>query len=209
MCISSEVSMIAFLYCSVTSIFLYQRNRPNDRWIAFLAGYLGTMQLLEYLMWSDQECSGLNQISTDLGFIHNILQPIVSLLVAYLIIGKIPLWSYIPLIAYLIYSLPKIVSEKKQGQCSKPCSSEKIGLSWAYTKTKESMLVWLIFTIALCSPLLLMKKNGLIYFSFLMGTYILSHFIAQERCMGSAIPSNGSWWCLMATMMPTIAYFIN
>ena len=91
MCISGEVSISAFVFCSITCVYLYKRNRPNDRWIAIVFGYLGIMQLLEYFMWIDQECSGLNQIATDLGFIHNILQPVISLSVAYYFTsGKIP-----------------------------------------------------------------------------------------------------------------------
>ena len=209
MCISAEVSISVFILCSVTCIYLYKRNKQNDRWIAIVYGYLGSMQLLEYLMWIDQECSGLNQIATDLGFIHNILQPFVSLLVAYFMINKLPKWVYVPLLIYIIYSLPKIYKSKTNNQCSKPCSDEKIGLSWQYTNTKNSTIVWMIFTIALCVPFLTMKKNGYIYFLLLVGAYIVSHFIAKNRCQGAIIPSNGSWWCIMATLIPLIAIFIN
>jgi len=167
------------------------------------------MQLLEYLMWIDQECSGLNQIATDLAFVNNILQPVVSLLVAYVMIRKIPKWSYLLLLLYLVFSLPKIWEAKTEDQCAKPCSEENIGLSWEYTNTKQTEIVWIIFALAVSMPFLLMKKNGFIYFLLVMGTYIISHFIAQDRCNGSLIPSNGSWWCLMAVFGPLFAIFIN
>ena len=209
MCINAEVSISAFIFCSITCIYLYMRNKMNDRWIAIFFGYIGIMQLFEYLMWIDQECSGLNQLATDLGFIHNILQPVLSLLVAYLMVKKLPKWIYIPLFVYIIYSIPKIIKSKKKGQCSKPCSDKNIGLSWEYTNTEQLNKVWLIFTIAACIPFLTMKKNGSIYFTLLIGTYILSIFIAQNRCQGAIIPSNGSWWCLMASLIPLSAIFIN
>ena len=133
-------------------------------------------------MWVDQECSGLNQIATDLGFIHNILQPFVSLLVAYLMIKKLPRLIYIPLLLYIIYPCPKIWKSKVANQCSKPCSDEKIGLSWKYTNTESPTIVWLIFTLDLSSPSLLMKRNGFIYFSLIIIIYIISHFIAINRC---------------------------
>jgi hypothetical protein len=167
------------------------------------------MQLLEYLMWIDQECSGLNQIATDLGFIHNILQPILSFFIAYLMINKIPKWSYIPLILYIIYSLPKIWAAKEKNQCSKPCSKDNIGLSWKYTNTDDSRIVWLLFAIALSMPFFLMKNKGYIYFLLIMIIYFISYFIALNRCSGSIIPSNGSWWCLMAVFIPLSAIFIN
>ena len=210
MCISGEVSISAFVFCSITCVYLYKRNRPNDRWIAIMFGYLGTMQLLEYFMWIDQECSGLNQIATDLGFIHNILQPVISLSVAYYFTsGKIPSYMYLIFILYLFTSLPEIIKVKKVNQCSKPCSEENIGLSWEYTNTKYPTYVWAIFCLALVVPFLSMKINSHIYSLFLIGIYIASHFIAKNRCQGSIIPSNGSWWCLMAVFGPLIALFIN
>ena len=209
MCIDKEVSISAFALCSITCIYLYKRNKVNDRWIAILFGYLGTMQFLEYLMWMDQECSGLNQVATNLGFIHNILQPFVALLVASIMIKKIPNGIYIPFLAYLVYSLPRIYDKKNNDQCSKPCSEEKIGLSWEYTNTDNSSLVWLIFAIALSVPFLAMENNGYAYFALTMAMYTASHFIAQNRCKGAIIPSNGSWWCLMATIIPLFAIFIN
>ena len=209
MCINDKVSLSAFLFCSLICLLLYKRNKVNDRWIAITYGYFGIMQFLEYLMWIDQECSGLNQIATDLGFIHNILQPFVSLLVAYLMTNKLHKFMYIPLLLYVIYSLPKIWKSKTVNQCSKPCSDEKIGLSWEYTNTENPTIVWLIFTSALSLPFLLMKKTGFIYFSLLIITYIISNFISVNRCKSVAIPSNGSWWCLMATVIPFMAWFIN
>ena len=209
MCINDRVSISAFLFCSLICLFLYKRNKQNDRWIAIMFGYLGTMQFLEYLMWIDQECNGLNQFATDLGFVHNILQPLISLLVAYFFINKIPIWQYLITMLYLIYSLPKIWLSKKPEQCSKPCSKDEIGLSWEYTNTMNSVIVWLIFLLALGSPFLLMKKNGFMYFSLLIITYIISYFISVNRCKNSVVPSTGSWWCLMATIIPFMALFIN
>jgi len=201
--------MTAFLGCSILCIFLYNRNYSNDRWVAIIIGYLGTMQLLEYLMWIDQECTGLNQIATNIGFVHNILQPILSFIVAYTMTPKMPYWSYLLLLLYLVYSLPKISNKKTDNQCSKPCSKENVGLSWEYTNTDNSLSVWMIFALALSAPFLTMNKNGHIYFALLIGTYVLSCFIAQTRCTGSVIPSNGSWWCLMTTVIPFLAIFIN
>jgi len=211
MCISGEVSISAFVFCSITCVYLYKRNRPNDRWIAIMFGYLGIMQLLEYFMWIDQECSGLNQIATDLGFIHNILQPVISLLVAYLMIKKVPNWSYLLLLLYLVISLPKILAAKEENQCSKPCHGSDIGLTWDYVIVDYSYLVWILFAIALAAPFLLMKKNGYIYASFLMIIFAISHFIALRRCKRdiNINAPTGSWWCLMAVFGPLIAIFIN
>ena len=82
MCINEKVSMTAFITCTIASLYLFYRNNKYDRWVAIFFFYIGLMQLLEYFMWIDQECKGLNQISTDIGFWHNIFQPVASFVIA-------------------------------------------------------------------------------------------------------------------------------
>ena len=101
MCINAEVSLIAFIYCSTTSYYLYWRNNINDRWIALLFGYIGIMQLLEYIMWIDQKCVGINQLATSIGGWFVISQPLVSIVIAYYMNNRnIPIWIYGILILY-------------------------------------------------------------------------------------------------------------
>lgn len=211
MCINEEVSMITFTVCMVSCFYLYNRNHTNDKWVAIMFGYLGTMQLLEYLMWKDQECNGLNQIATDIGFIHNILQPFISLLVAYHFTnGKIPVYVYVVFIIYLVTSLPKIIKEKNKNQCSKPCNGGEVGLSWNYTNTETPTYVWGVFCLALICPFLTMKTNGKTYALILLGAYVFAHFISIERCPNNKqAPPNGSWWCIMASLVPLIAIKLN
>ena len=211
MCINEKVSLAAFAICSLSCIYLFKRNNKNDRWISIIFGYLGSMQLLEYLMWKDQGCTGLNQFATTLGFFHNILQPLISLLIAYYFTGgKIPSYIYIIFIIYLISSLPQIIKMKKKNQCSLPCNNGEVGLSWKYTNTKYQVYVWGIFCLAIIVPFLSMKENGKIYAGSILGIYILAHFISISRCpKNKGSPPNGSWWCMMAAFIPLLAIKIN
>ena len=208
MCINEKVSLSVFILCTVTCTYLYKRNNRNDKWIAVLFIYLGSMQFLEYLMWKDQECKGLNQFATNIGFWHNILQPVVSLAIAYYFTdGNLPNWIYMIFIVYIIYSFPKIWKSKKDNQCSKPCGSDTVGLSWEYTNTNNSTIVWGIFCLALSAPLFAMEQW--IYGILVIFTYILSYFISIYRCPNYKIPPNGSWWCFMAGFIPLLALKIN
>jgi len=206
MCISEEVSMGAFIVCMIACIYLYKRDKGNDKWIAILFGYLGTMQFLEFLMWRDQGCTGLNQWATNVGFIHNILQPIVSIAIAYYFVGTLPWYVYVCFALYVFTSLPQINAMKKPNQCSLPCKGSD-GLSWKYTNTKYNTYVWAIFCIALMAPITTMKGDGHIYAGLVVATYILSHFISVSRCPKSVSPPNGSWWCLMASVIPLYTVF--
>jgi hypothetical protein len=215
MCLSEGVSLFVFILCSLTCVYLYQRNRVNDRWIAILFGYIGTIQLLEYFMWKDQECSGLNQQSSRIAFYIVMLQPIVSLLVAYHFTkGKIPIWLYMINIIYvifIIYVIPISYSKLEDYPCTKPCDGSQIGLNWApvVSAVPAPTLLWIIFFIALISPLLLMKKNGRLFFIINLIIWLLSGIIGSYRCQGIVNIPSGSLWCMMAFMGPFIAVFIN
>ena len=209
MCVNKEVSLVAFVVCISACTYLYRRNNPNDRWIAFAFIYFGTMQLIEYFIWSDQACSGLNQRMTSIGLWHTILQPLMTLALAYYFTGgNLPIYVYLVVGLYIVTSLPHIWKAKKPGQCSLPCGNS-VGLSWDYTNTKSQTYVWGIFCIALAIPFLCMKKDGEKYAALIIGTYVLAHFISVARCPASASPSNGSWWCLMVVIIPILAIQIN
>ena len=121
MCVNKEVSITVFIICSCACLYLFKRNRLNDRWIAIFFIYIGCIQYLEYLMWTDQECNGLNQWATDVAFWHNIFQPFLSLVWAYYFTnGKLPIWVYIMFFLYVTTSLPKIYDKRGINQCSKP-----------------------------------------------------------------------------------------
>lgn len=216
MCVNAEVSIIAFLYCSITSYCLYKRNKKNDRWIAILFSYIGIMQLLEFFMWIDQECSGINQMASKIATIQVVLQPIISFgLVYYINNGNIPLWLYSILMIYILYSIPKIYNvniKKNISDCAQPCKNYKYGLSWEWTDigdTLSNFLVWFIFAICLGAPFLIIKNRGYIYFAFIIISWMLATLIGHYRCGVLFNTPSGSFWCLFAIFGPTLAYFVN
>ena len=211
MCVNEYVSMAVFIICTALCIYLYKRNNVNDRWIASLFLFVGTMQLLEFVMWMDQECNGANQLATDIAFWQNILQPIVAIIAAYVFTkGQIPIYIYIPTIVYLFFSIPIIMNTKQPDKCTKTCEGSNVGLAWEYTNTKHLNLVWLIFLIALVTPFFTMPENAIVYTAILIITYIISLFISKFRCANTnVVPTSGSWWCLLAFTTPLAAVFVN
>ena len=209
MCVTEEVSISVFTICTIACIYLYKRNNPNDRWIAILFGYIGLIQLLEYFMWKDQECKGLNQTATKISFYFVLLQPIVSFLVAYSMTnGKLPIRLYTITIMYIIYAIPILYSKLEDNQCSKPCGGSEIGLNWQWTDVDigegsiDGTLVWFIFFLAIASPILLMKNGGKLYFALNLITWVLAGIIGSYRCHGPINIPSGSLWCLMAFFTP-------
>ena len=209
MCITKEVSLSVFIICSLSCIYLYQRNLPNDRWVAILYGYIGIMQLLEYFMWKDQECSGLNQKATKIALYILVFQPIISFLVAYIMTnGKLPNWLYMITMIYIIYVISKISFKDKDNKCTKPCDGSNYGLNWPWA-TGSNTLLWIVFFCGIASPFLLMKKTGNIFFIFNLIIWLLSGIIGSYRCQGLVDIPSGSLWCMMAFLGPLVGIYIN
>jgi len=208
MCITKEVSLITFTLCTVASIHLYQRNNLNDRFVAYIFGYIGIMQFLEYLMWTDQECSGLNQIASFLAFYHVIFQPIIILLLIYFLVTKnIPIIICLIFLAHILYVIPELYKNFNKNECSKPCPGSKIGLSWDWAY--NTLIVWSVFFLSLATPFLLLK-NGSIWFIYALIIWITSGLVGSTRCKGGLVNiPNGSLWCMMAFLGPLFKIYLG
>lgn len=172
------------------------------------------MQLLEYFMWIDQNCNLINKISTKIGFYQNLLQPIVSIIVAIYYtkknLKKFHLF-YITSIIYIFFVIPNLFINgyKMSNSCTKPCNNNRYGLSYKYIYLKFKNITWLLFLLALATPFSLMKKNGYKYIFLASLTYVIALFIDMFRKCNTGIPSAGSWWCLLGTTISLFAIFIN
>jgi len=206
MCITKEISLLTFTVCSLSCLYLFKRNKKNDRLFSLLFGYIGFVQFLEYLMWIDQECSGFNQKVTKISGYFIILQPIISVLLFYLFIKiDIPPYIYGITLLYIFYAIPILYSNIKDNQCSKPCEGSEIGLHWPWVP--DNIFLWTLFFLSLSLPFLLIN-NG-IYFSLMTMVWILSGLIGSYRCKGILPIPSGSLWCLMAFTGPLFKIYYS
>ena len=81
MCYSASASLGSFLISLVGFLYLYYRNKRNDRMLGFLVLGISIMQIGELLIHLDIDCkTGLNKIGSILGmFSHSIIQPAFAL----------------------------------------------------------------------------------------------------------------------------------
>ena len=68
-------------------IAIYKTNEFNNKWIALFMIYILQMQLLEAIMWLDQNCEGYNQKASLIAYFFTIYQPLVNYLVMLYIVG--------------------------------------------------------------------------------------------------------------------------
>ena len=110
-------------------------------------------------MWLDQKCGDLNLCVTQIARLQNALQPLVSLLMAFMFARDEAASAILPLLLifalYAYASLPSIMTAPIG--CSQPCEGSKQGLSWTYTTGRP--LPWWIFTLALVAPLYTLPQN--------------------------------------------------
>ncbi len=215
MCVSKEVSLIAFGVAEFACVWLWIRNRPHhDRWISLFSGYIGLMQLLEFAMWSDQSCGQLNMIATRVAFFQNLLQPVVSCVVAWWYCENgLALYAICLLVVWVGVYVPAQLSQWSHELCTLACgdAASHSGLAFPYTNFEKipgstQQLVafcWTLFALTLCAPFLNGKHTRLYCWLGLL-TWGLGYVISTTRPCHHA-PTAGSWWCLLATIVPCVA----
>lgn len=97
MCWSAAVSLGTYLFSAGAGVASYviHRKVPNLLYMNFVH-----MQLLEYFMWRDQGCAGVNQLANRLGLTLIAMQPLCSLL------SDSPFWSKPQLSSLPVQLLP-------------------------------------------------------------------------------------------------------
>lgn len=216
MCISREVSLVALAVSGATCIWLWLRNRPHhDRWIAIFSGYTGLMQLLEFTIWSDQNCGQVNMISTQIAFFHNLLQPVVSCMAAWWFCEKgLPLYSSCIMMLWVAIYVPMHLQQWRDDMCTKACgrAENQFGLAFPYTNFSNSIptdsqrlipVYWMLFAFALCTPFW-NGKHTKMYCILGLTTWLIAYAISLSHPCDHT-PTVSSWWCLLGTVVPCVA----
>ena len=220
MCWSSDASLSFFVIGMVICSWLLLRNGAYDRMFGLFFIWVIGMQLLEYLIWLDQDCDGnLNNIACQIAWFQNLMQPVIGgiLVIVYIYSQKpkpiIPLPLFISiLLGYVIWFISWIFMEKPYNDkmCAKPCQGCEHNLQWPWIENYDSS-IWVGYFIAFSTMVIASFKNkgGRVLSSYLLITCLIA------ICFLPLIKSIGSWWCVFAvggpvlkTMIP-LSYFKN
>ena len=207
MCYSAKSSLTTYVLSSILSIGLFLVGDKYDKTLAIFCLTFGHMQLVEYLMWIDQDCGKINHYATILGHIVLMLEPI-SILVCGLIYNtfNIPrnyltLLLVISLIPLILVIIMNYNNNKKL--CSK---EEKSGhLEWNFvngnTEKWPNYYTFIYFTIILLTWLFFKdRKKGFLIFLIVSTTLAYSSFNFKQW---------ESMWCLIANIIPLIFLLIR
>jgi len=203
MCWNKEVSLTTFIFAIIGVIYLWKRDRPNDRWVAVFAGTIALIQLAEFFMWSDPSCGRLNKYASIFALIILGLEPMMNMVGGLYFSNtstsnkKILKYMLLAYIIFLSVTYFTQIHNKKitwcgNSLCDQPMSSSTgCNLCWHFLNDINKIIgiIWIIF---LMIPFLTMHpmSQGLA----LVGLGIVTLGLAQIA-NSTAL---GSLWCWFA-----------
>jgi len=209
MCYSAQDSMIAYIFGTISNIYLFINSKNTDeKIIGLFLLFVSQMQLFDFLFWINKNCNKTNKNITKLAIIFNHLQPIVlySLLKIYKYNTHITcdITFYIFLILIIYYTIKnwpdKYCSEGDNVCCSLPLSkiNDKTIISWNWNNQKYNRTIYLIFLISLVISSLQLKTGNIIFAFVNVFTFLISFKIPNLN------RSVGRLWCFIASLLTTL-----
>lgn len=205
MCYSAESSLTSFLIGGSLSLYLILCGKNNtNKHIGLFLFSVCLIQLLEYLMWIDQDCGWKNDIASRSIILVLSLQLYTIFLGAYLyettlISNTILKIILIILTPIFIYFGLKDYFEKDKKWCTRP--NEDNSLQWA-NQGSSKMLSYVYYGIFLISPFMFKELwKGFIILIFGLLTFLITRY-------ENTLTSN-SRWCYFSSFTPIIFILLD
>ena len=211
MCWNATSSLTSFIIGYIVCLILFIRNKPYDRFYSLFFIYILSIQFFEYLMWIDQDCKNLNNIS------NQILTPVILSQVIVLAILSIFFIKFnnttknILIITSIISIIIAIVSYftmkcYTKNLCSKPFKDGCDSLIWEGLETNKEINIFNYFGLLCIVFICLLTINNKY-----INIFVIYLVITLLVCL-TIIPfkkSSGSHWCFFAIGLPLIKLLIN
>jgi len=192
MCYNFETSISTFIFALVSSIYLWNRNKSDDRWISIFGMTFSSMQLVEALLHKNLSNRNINRLLYIAGFTIIFLQPLANNLGGVLYSNNKSFFIQTTIL-YLLFALYififKFPNEDEQQ------TTQKYNLQWNWLR-KINYYDWGIFLFFLGIPCLLYNDSKKSIFCFLIGAFafLYAYFYAGFR-------QTGSLWCILVNLM--------
>ncbi len=207
MCWSFEVSLGTLIFAGLGSLYLYNRNRPNDRFYAVYIFLISLMQVADALAWYSLN-NKLPSLNNFAGILSRILISIQIPLIYWYLYKTTNdkkylnvCIAYIGYFIYLGYLIQKEHSEYKittKLNCQNSCHLE---WSWLYPITTKKYWIPFIFYSGLLLYPLLKKNIWMILVA--VTTFIFSIYKYGKTKIW------GSYWCSVINIWVLFAIFFN
>lgn len=204
MCYSANLSLLSFSFGLICSIYLYLYDKTNENIvIALFYIFVSLMQLIEYFLWKNINCTSSNVIISNIGLILNYLQPFILFLLCNKYLSKNNLidLNIIKLInfIYIIYILKIYKSHTTNKKlCTTINSKNHLEWAWVYNFKND-----LIYHFIMWFNIINFSNNKKVLHSIIVGyIFLLISFLKFKDNIGE-------FWCLLVTSVPLIMSFIQ
>ena len=205
MCYSAESSIISFLIGGSLSIYLLNSKNKTNKHIGLFFLTVSLIQLLEFMMWVDQDCGLLNNIASRSILLVLSCQIYGIFLGAYLykttiIPENILKILLIPITIIFLYVGLKNYFNTKNKWCTKP--NEDRSLQWANMTNEKHIYTYLYYGVFLLAPFLIKELwKGLLIFILGLISFLFTRY-------ENSITSN-SRWCYYSAFVPLLFVVID
>jgi hypothetical protein len=215
MCISLRWSITTYIIGLLGSFYLMTLKDKSCWYIGILFSYIIQMQLLEAIMWYNQDCkkNRINQIISKVSFFYILLQPFVANIVAYYITKNVGI--LIALIPFILLTIRHVYNfyPKEKDLCTQPGNNGHLNWKWlnvgVRTNDNGDQFYGFVWCLTILFPIFWMWGVGnpltlLVTFLYLIMTFLYTFFkLWYEMKTGSSL------WCILQFMTPYVAILVN
>lgn len=204
MCYNKETSIITYIIGSSISLYLFLIGDKYDKNIALFFLTFIQIQLVEFFMWTNQNCNIYNKLATIFGHIVLVLQPLSIVVGSYIfnttIINKniilfliiINLYPLLSVISYYIKNNKKFI-------CSKSYNNE--GLKWDINSLPLIAYIFYFIMIFSIWPFFKNKKKGVLILLLGLFTLIKNAYDFKNNRIKESWRTH---WCFESVFIPII-----
>jgi hypothetical protein len=192
MCYSATSSIGTFLFVSSICIVLWIKGDPIHKALAFILLFISLMQVVEFFLWYNLECSPVNKFISNFIPVLLFFQPLVVLgSILYFNVGLLSQIVYKSMAILWLFCIPFFINWMKRGvdQCTNV--GPKGHLMWPYANTTdpshEAMQFLYNATLGISVATLNTKWFGIFYTLFASLSYTYTRELYGH--------SWGSVWC--------------
>lgn len=201
MCFNSNVSLATYISGMIGCIILLMKK---DYISSVFFACVIQMQLIEYFLWKNQNCSDKNKLISKFGVTINHIEPII-LWFAILVCSKLKL-PYIVNMYMAMFFIVTIFYTKyiaESIECTMVTNVSYPHLHWKWNHKKHNLFYYILFIIALIVLLYFGVKNKY----FLMFITLISYFVSYLIYGNKKV--TGAMWCFLAAFAPWIVLLYN
>ena len=211
MCISADASKNMYIVGLISAFLLVNFGlkslRKENLYLTIVFLYIILMQVIDYLVWIDLDCKrGTNRLAGILGSFLNYSQPLIILLVGYLVITKKINKNIKKLnIIYVILLAIFLIRFYMKGDFCTKIDRATGNLRWSWTKEPLIKVMMVAYIIVLFANLLTFTENNYMVTAIGLIIFYLLLVLLKVKNYNSI----GNMWCFITPTIVLLYLFVQ